>query len=101
MVTLDVSLPAMETSHDYDEGGKPKHVIYHSTTDTSTKSVRAQTKTALDVSLSASDESHKNDAGHFIPESTTDTPTTLDLSNIKATFDISLVAFEASYDDVQ
>ena len=86
--------PALETSHDNDEGSKPKHVIDDSTTDTPKTLVRAETKTTLDVSLPALEESDDDDAGetgHAIAESTTDKPTTFDpRDETTATLDISL-----------
>ena len=44
---LDISLPALGTSHDDNEGGEHKHVIVESKTDTPTTLLRGETTATL------------------------------------------------------
>ena len=60
-LVIDVSLPAMEPSHDDDEGGEPKHVIVESTNVTPTTLTVDDSKETFDMNNKLTDVEVWND----------------------------------------
>ncbi len=60
-LVIDISLPAMEPSHDDDEGGEPKHVIVESTTVTPTTLIVDDSKETVDMNNKLTDVDVWND----------------------------------------
>ena len=61
VLVIDISLPAMEPSHDDDEGGEPKHVIVESTTVTPTTLTVDDSKETVDMNNKLTDVQVWND----------------------------------------